>query len=113
MIRGQSMVRRVRRRSLRAIAAAYLLAVSACGGGGGGAARTSVGTGSVGLQTKWQQPGGGISAQLPAAVRTVRLVFESQDGYACCVAIHPEDVPPDASGNRSVLFDKVPDGPAT
>jgi hypothetical protein len=65
------------------------------------------------VQTLWEQRGGGVSAQLPPAVRTVRLVFESQSGSSCCVAINPSNVPADANGNRSVLLDGLASGPGT
>src|SRR5207253_2117360 len=108
----------VRRRSIGviAVAACHLLALSACGGGGGGGgggSTSSVASGSVGVQAMWQQPGGGVSSQLPGAVQTVRLVFESQDGFDCCVAVNPDNVPPDATGNRSLLLDSPSSGAAT
>ena len=94
------------------VASTCLLLLSACGGSGGSSA-ASVGTGGAGVQTMWQQPGGGVSAQLPNAVQTVRLVFEAQNGSSCCVAINPDTVPPDSTGNRSVLLDDLPSGPGT
>ena len=46
-------------------------------------------------------------------MQTVRLVFESQDGFSCCVAVNPDTVPPDSTGNRSLLLDSLPSGPGT
>jgi hypothetical protein len=63
----------------------------------------------------WPQPGGGEStAQLPAAVQTVRVTFDSEAGLQCCLAINPTTVPIDpVSGLRLLVLDKLPPGPAT
>jgi len=93
-----------------AMAAGYLLTLWGCGGGSG-----SGGAGSLDVQPVWPQPGGGEStAQLPAAVQTVRVTFDSEAGLQCCLAINPTTVPIDpASGLRLLVLDQLPPGPAT
>ena len=90
--------------------AACVLTLWDCGGGSG-----SGGSGSLDVHPVWPQPGGGEStAQLPAAVQTVRVMFDSEAGLRCCLAINPSTVPIDpASGLRLLVLDQLPPGPAT
>jgi hypothetical protein len=92
------------------MAVACVLTLWGCGGGS-----TSSGAGGLDVQPVWPQPGGGEStAQLPAAVQTVRITFDSQAGLQCCLAINPATVPIDsASGARLLVLDNLPPGPAT
>jgi hypothetical protein len=92
------------------MAVAYVLTLWGCGGGGG-----SGGAGSLDVHPVWPQPGGGeSSAQLPAAVQTVRVTFQSASGFQCCLAANPTTVPIDpASGLRLLVLDQLPPGPAT
>ena len=92
-------------------ALACLLAVSGCGGGGS----SDTGGGGLNVKPVWEQPGtGGIEAALPSAVTTVRVVFESEAGLQCCIAVTPSSVPVDpASGQRLLVLDALPAGSAT
>jgi hypothetical protein len=92
------------------MAVAYVLTLWGCGGGAG-----SGGAGSLDVHPVWPQPGGGeSSAQLPAAVQTVRVTFDSQAGFQCCLAVNPTTVPIDpASGLRLLVLGQLPPGPAT
>ncbi len=73
------------------------------------------GTGSLDVRPVWPQPGGGSTTVLPAAAeQTVRVVFDSDAGLHCCLAINPATVPVDqASGLRLLVLDQLPSGPAT
>jgi hypothetical protein len=92
------------------MAVAYVLTLWGCGGGSG-----SGGSGSLDVHPVWPQPGGGeTTAQLPAAVQTVRVAFDSDAGPQCCLAINPTTVPIDpASGLRLLVLDRLPPGPGT
>ena len=97
------------------IATLVLLSVSGCGGGGGGSSGGGGGgsVGGLGVQAAWQQPGGGTSTNLPNAVKTVRVVFRSAE-LQCCLAVDPAKVPINpATGERLLLLDNLPTGPAT
>jgi hypothetical protein len=92
-------------------AAVCLLSGPGCGGGSSGGA----GNGSLNVQPGWQQPsGGGSQPQLPSAVTTVRIVFTSDAGLRCCLAVDPRTVPIDGgSGLRLMVLDALPPGSAT
>jgi hypothetical protein len=89
-----------------------VLAAWSCGGGGSSG---TGGGGSLNVQRIWQQPGGGGSdVTLPSAVNIVRIVFESDAGLRCCIAVDPNAVPVDsASGLQLLLLDALPAGRAT
>ncbi|MFI5397003.1 MAG: hypothetical protein ACHQ9S_15810 [Candidatus Binatia bacterium] len=89
-----------------------VLAAWSCGCGGSSG---TGGGGSLNVQPIWQQPGGGgTDVTLPSAVNIVRIVFESDAGLRCCIAVDPNAVPVDsASGLRLLLLDALPAGPAT
>jgi hypothetical protein len=95
-----------------AMVAACLLTLWGCGGGGGSG---SGGAGSLNVHPVWPQPGGGEStALLPAAAQTVRITFDSEAGFQCCLAVDPTTVPIDPlSGLRLLVLDQLPPGPAT
>jgi len=102
----------VRRGVLRTLGVlTCLLALASCGGGGSGTA----GGGGLTVNPVWEQPGtGGAEAALPDAVTTARVVFESDAGLQCCIAVTPSSVPVDpASGLRILVLDALPVGPAT
>lgn len=95
---------------LPCIAAICGLTLGGCGGGGS----TAGGSGSLDVRPVWPQPGGGSTTTLPAAEQTVRVVFDSDAGLHCCLAINPTTVPIDqASGLRLLVLDQLPSGPAT
>ena len=101
------------------ILSAAALAITACNGNGNGngapTPTTGPGTptvtpgtptpGAGGLQ--WQQRGGGTSNQVPPSVTTVRIVFQSEGGESCCVAVDPL-----ALGNFILVLDNLQPGPA-
>ena len=93
-----------------ALAVVGLLTLAACGGGGSGGGES----GSLDVRPVWPEPSGGISAALPSAVQTVRVVLDSEAGLHCCIAVDPATVPIDnTTGLRLLLLDKLPPGPAT
>jgi parallel beta-helix repeat protein len=79
----------------------------------------------------WEQPGGAalstqpagqavqiprasFGQQLPAAVQTARIVFVSNGGGSCCIAVNPTLLPIDPTTGRGFLvLDQLPIGPAT
>jgi hypothetical protein len=105
------------------------LTLAGCGGG------SSIGGSEAGLQANavWQQrralasraaltangqvqppEGGGFGPELPASVATVRILFEAQNGYRCCVAVDPDGITPDPdTGQRQVIVRPLPDGPGS
>ncbi|GIW40816.1 MAG: hypothetical protein KatS3mg076_1393 [Candidatus Binatia bacterium] len=97
-----------------------LVGLSAPGCGGSGE-----GSGMLGFRALWQraaggaagdfpEPGAGFGTELPRAVKTVRLLFESETGFRCCVAFDPRGAPTDpATGERFVVLSPLPVGPAT
>lgn len=91
-----------------------LLSAVGCGGGGGSSDGAG-GGGSLNVQPVWEQPsGGGGVSQLPSAVTTVRIVFTSDAGLHCCLAVDPHSVPIDsASGLRLLVLDALPAGTGT
>jgi len=58
----------------------------------------------------WPNPEGTPSRSLPPAVVTGRIVFESQSGEACCVAIDPALISGSAQRGLAVLTDLAPGG---
>jgi hypothetical protein len=60
----------------------------------------------------WPSRGETPSAQLPPAVQTGRIVFESQSGESCCVAVDPKLISGGSQRGLAVLTDLAP-GPAT
>lgn len=97
-----------------------VVAFSACGGSGG----SSSGPGGLTFRALWQQRAaggdgggaqqGGFGPELPASVRTFRVVFASDNGERCCVAVDPGSVPQDpVSGQRLLVLDDLPEGAAT
>ncbi|MFN8628463.1 MAG: hypothetical protein U0587_21150 [Candidatus Binatia bacterium] len=63
----------------------------------------------MGAARRWRTGGGA-----PSAVTTVRVVFASDAGARCCIAVAPSSVPVDpASGQRLLVLDALPPGPAT
>jgi len=88
-----------------------LLAALGCGGGSSGGGSN----GSLDIQPVWEQPsGGGDGSELPAAIHTVRIVFVSDAGLRCCLALDPRTVPVDSgSGLRLLVLDALPPGPGT
>ena len=95
-------------RFVPAIFAASLCLLAACGSGGRGA----VGGGDGGGEVVWPEPEGGTSTDLPPVVRAGRIVFESESGEACCVAVDPELLSGSGGPGLAVL-DDLPVGPAT
>lgn len=105
------------------------LALTGCGGGSSGGSGQPGGSG-LGFRALWQQPSaavsplsagssraqteGGFGTELPASVTTVRFVFQSANGSACCVAVDPTTVPIDpSSGQRQLVLTSLPPGPGT
>jgi hypothetical protein len=74
------------------------------------------------MSALWEEPdppqnpgsGEGFAPTLPASVQTVRFVFISATGFACCVSVDPDAAPtnPD-SGKRFIILDSLPVGPGT
>jgi hypothetical protein len=60
----------------------------------------------------WPDRDGGTSTALPAVVRTGRIIFQSESGEACCVALNPSVLSGDTGAGLAVL-DDLPAGPAT
>jgi len=111
-------------RRLPAVLVGLLVAtLQACGGGGGSTGTT--GSTNLGFRALWQQqsrgsgggggevtpsPGGAFGPELPAAVRRVRVIFQSS-GFGCCVAFDPRD--PDFGGQRLLVLKGIPVGLGT
>lgn len=60
----------------------------------------------------WPMRGGGETSELPPSVVTGRVVFESQSGESCCVAVDPSILSGSAHRGLAILTD-LPVGPAT
>lgn len=60
----------------------------------------------------WPDREGGMSTALPPVVQRGRVVFESESGEACCVALDPTLLSGDNGPGLAVL-DDLPPGPAT
>jgi hypothetical protein len=70
---------------------------------------SSSGGGSASGGTEWPDRDGGVSGEFPAVVETGRIVFQSETGEACCVAVDPAQL-----GDRGLaVLDDVPVGLAT
>lgn len=89
-----------------ALLAGIALLLAACGGGGTGTA------GMGGGEVIWPDREGGMSTALPPSVQTARIVFASDTGEACCVAVDPALLSGAGSPGLAVL-DDLPIGPAT
>jgi hypothetical protein len=98
-------------RAERAIVGLTLLALlgaAGCGGGG-----SSSGGGSNGMTgITWPMRDGEPSSTLPPSVETGRVVFESQSGESCCVAVDPSLLSGSSERGLAILND-LPPGPAT
>jgi hypothetical protein len=58
-------------------------------------------------------PGGFPPDGVPDSVKTLRVVFEGEDGYRCCVAVDPLAAPQDPTTNRRFIeIDRPPAGEA-
>jgi parallel beta-helix repeat protein len=116
---------RVRDRLLTGLVLALsALAAGGCGGGSGGGG----GGGSLNFHPVWEQRGlqaggaaadtqtgsvtrGSFGADLPAAVTTIRITFESDAGMQCCLAVNPGLLPIDPeSGRRFLVLGDLPAG---
>jgi parallel beta-helix repeat protein len=99
-----------------------VLGVLGCGGGSSGSG------GSLNFRPVWEQPGGSTSGSaraaavargsfgvdLPAAVQTIRITFDSDAGLRCCLAVDPTRLPTDpVSGRRFLVLSDLPGGGAT
>jgi len=106
---------------------AGVLGALGCGGSSSGS-----GGGSLNFRPVWEQRGvaGGTSAaasgettsvtrgsfgvDLPGAVKTVRISFDSDAGLHCCLAVDPTTLPIDpGTGRRFLVLDQLPTGGAT
>jgi len=105
---------------------AGILGALGCGGGSSGGSG-----GSLNFRPVWEQRGlrsgsaaasgqstsvtrGSFGPDLPAAVKTVRISFDSDAGLHCCLAVDPTLLPIDpASGRRFLVMDQLPTGGAT
>jgi parallel beta-helix repeat protein len=104
-----------------------VLGALGCGGGSSGG-----GGGSLNFRPVWEQralgSGTGASASappaslprasfgpnLPAAVKTIRIAFDSDAGQRCCLAVDPTLLPIDpVSGRRFLVLSQLPGGGAT
>jgi YVTN family beta-propeller protein len=111
-----------------------LILLSACGSGSDGGSSGGAAGSGLSFRALWQQPGttlaplsasdgsgtgvraaeGGFGTELPASVVTVRFVFQSSTGSACCVAADPATVPIDpATGQRQLVLTGLPAGAGT
>jgi len=91
-----------------------MVGLAGCGGGGGGSSGSNLPGGSIGVSPMWPQPDGSSSSVLPDAVKTLRVVFQSNTGYACCLAVDPLSVPINAgTGQRALVLDQLPPGSGT
>jgi parallel beta-helix repeat protein len=119
----------VRRRVITKLAASLgVLGALGCGGGSssGGAG------GSLNFRPVWEQrslhgrttavinnqpvsvPRGSFGVDLPAAVKTIRIAFDSDTGQRCCLAVDPTQLPIDpASGRRFLVLSDLASGAAT
>ncbi len=89
-----------------ALAAVTLLA--GCGGSSGS------GGGGLSFRALWQQNGSvaAVAPALPASVKTIEILFESDAGFKCCTAIDPAQLPIDASGGANLTLSDLPGGTA-
>ena len=103
-----------------------MLAAVGCGGGSSGG-----GGGSLNFRPVWEQrgtgggsatasgqsvsmPRGSFGVDLPAAVKTIRITFDSDAGQHCCLAVDPTSLPRDpVSGRRFLVLSQLPGGGAT
>jgi hypothetical protein len=92
--------------------AGALVLCAACGGDGGRGSMGGGNGGGGGSDVIWPERGGGTSTALPVIVRTGRIVFQSESGEACCVALDPVLISGENSPGLAVL-DDLPAGPAT
>ncbi len=96
---------------------ALVLGLCGCGGGGGGSGASGGGGGGGGGSNgmggiNWPSRGGETSKQLPPVVKTGRVVFESQSGESCCVAVDASVLSGGSREGLAILTDLSP-GPAT
>ena len=106
-------------------AALAVVAVTGCGGGS-----SSGGSGgSLNFRPVWEQrglqpevvgqrassfPRGSFGPNLPAAVKTIRITFDSDAGQRCCLAVDPTQLPIDPnSGRRFLVLADLASGGAT
>jgi parallel beta-helix repeat protein len=106
-----------------------VLGALGCGGSSGGDGGSG---GSLNFRPVWEQRGlrsgsgatasgqstsvarGSFGLELPAAVKTVRISFDSDAGLHCCLGVDPTGLPIDpASGRRFLVLDRLPSGGAT
>src|ERR1700687_2081353 len=106
---------RMRLSPLVCLAAA--LTLPGCGGGG-----SASGSGRLNFQATWEQQNrtapaasaeatadraqaahGSFGPSLPAAIKTVRIIFTSAPGRRCCLAVNPTSLPTDPASGRGVL----------
>ena len=74
---------------------------------GSGCLSAGSGTGSVdSVGVLWPERGGGTSEDLPPVVMIGRIVFESETGEACCLAVDPDLLMTDL-----LVLDDLPTGP--
>lgn len=92
----------------RAAVIGALVGLAACGGGGRGSVTGNTG----GSDVVWPDRDGGTSTELPAIVQVGRIVFESESGESCCIAVDPTLLSGEGSPGLAVL-DDLPAGPAT
>lgn len=96
-------------RVLSVVLSLGLCVLAACGSGD----RGSVGGGNGGGgEVTWPEREGGSSTALPPVVRSGRIVFESESGETCCIAVDPTLLSGSSSPGLAVLSD-LPVGPAT
>ena len=110
--------------------AASLSVLGALGCGGGSSSGGS--GGSLNFRPVWEQrsllggtsaaidnqsvsvPRGSFGPDLPAAVRTIRIDFDSDAGQRCCLAVDPTQLPVDpVSGRRFLVLSDLAGGGAT
>jgi parallel beta-helix repeat protein len=102
-----------------------VLGALGCGGSSGGSG------GSLNFRPVWEQRGlrsagaavsgqstsltrGSFGPNLPAAVKTVRISFDSDAGLHCCLGVDPTQLPIDpVSGRHFLVLDQLPAGGAT
>jgi hypothetical protein len=83
------------------------LLAAGCGGGSSG------GGGNGGMDDiTWPSRDGEPTTMLPPSVKTGRVVFSSQSGESCCVAVDPSILSGNAKRGLAILND-LPVGPAT
>jgi parallel beta-helix repeat protein len=98
-----------------------------CGGGSSGGSGGSLnfrpvweqrslrsGTGATASGQSTSVTRGSFGPDLPAAVKTVRIAFDSDAGLNCCLAVDPTSLPIDpVSGRHFLVLDQLPAGGAT